>query len=399
VKKIKVLDTFSGVGGFSLALEKSIGKENIERIWFSEIDKFSKEVYLNHFPNTPDLGDITKLDIKNLPDFDLLTGGFPCQDVSVAWKQNLEGWRTVLVEYLLQILEVKKPKYFIFENVRGLLGKKFKTFFDSIIKRIYEAWYNINYEILNTKDFWLPQNRERVFIVWVHGKYNNYFSFPEKQELKTFLTDILETEVEEKFYMTSEQYNKLTYESLKRIYEKIAPTLDTAQGWHRQPKIIASRGRYNKDGSTSQNLEARSDNLTNTLTSVEKDNLVCDDVRSREFKKSWFKNISPTLMARDYKAPKQVIKDLEIRKLTPVEYERLQGFPDGWSTKIVSNTQAYKQMGNAISVPVVEHIFDNLLKTEDSIENQVEKIKNVFRETGFTIWEFIDHIIKINKWE
>lgn len=202
---IKVLDTFAGVGGFSLALEKAIWKENIEHIWFSEIDKFAKEVYKNHFQEVPDLWDITKINISELPKFDLLTGGLPCQDVSVAWKQNLEGWRTVLVEYLLKILEEK------------------------------------------------------------------------------------------------------------------------------QPKIMASRGRYNKDGSTSQNLEARKDDLTNTLTSVEKDNILLE-------------------------------KKEVIRKLTPTEYERLQGFPDGWSTKYVSNTQAYKQMGNAISVPVVENIFINLFK-------------------------------------
>ena len=154
---IKILDTFAWVGWFHLALEQSIWKENIECIWFSEIDKFAKQVYQEHFPKSPDLWDITKIDIEALPDFDLLTWWFPCQDVSVAWKQSLEWWRTILVEHLLRMLEIKKPKYFIFENVKGLMSKKFDTFRDSIFERISQAWYNYTYKVLNTKDFSLPK--------------------------------------------------------------------------------------------------------------------------------------------------------------------------------------------------------------------------------------------------
>ena len=104
---IKILDTFSWIWWFHLALEKAIWKEKVECIWFSEIDKFAKQVYLKHFPNTKDLWDISKIDIDSLEDFDLLTWWFPCQDVSVAWKQDIGWWRTILVEYLLQILEKK----------------------------------------------------------------------------------------------------------------------------------------------------------------------------------------------------------------------------------------------------------------------------------------------------
>ncbi len=160
MRKIKHLDCFAGVWWFHLALEQSIGKENIELIWYSEIDKFAKQVYNEKFPNNKDLWDITKIDIDNLEDFDLLTGWFPCQDVSVAWQQSLEWWKTILVEYLLQILEKKQPKYFVFENVKWFMGKKFDEFRKSIFSRIANAWYCYNYKVLNT------QNRERVFIVW-----------------------------------------------------------------------------------------------------------------------------------------------------------------------------------------------------------------------------------------
>lgn len=160
------MDCFSWVGWFHLALEQSIWKENVNCIGYCEIDKFAKQVYEKRFPGSKDLWDITKLDINNLEDFDLLTWWFPCQDVSVAWKQSLNWWRTVLVEYLLQILEKKQPKYFVFENVKGLMSKKFDTFRESIFDRIRDAWYLLAYDLLNTKDFGLPQNRCRIFIIW-----------------------------------------------------------------------------------------------------------------------------------------------------------------------------------------------------------------------------------------
>ena len=151
--KIKILDTFTGVAGFSLALEQELGRENVEHIGFSEIEKDAEKILKVRYPEVKNYGDITKIDIKNLPDFNLLTGGFPCQDVSVSGKQTLEGGRTILVEYLLRILEEKQPENFIFENVKALTGKKWKVFFNSIITRIQEAGYNLEYKVLDTKEF------------------------------------------------------------------------------------------------------------------------------------------------------------------------------------------------------------------------------------------------------
>ena len=376
--KIKHFDTFAGAGWFSLALQQAIWEENIETIWFSEIDKFAIQTYEKNFPWVPNLWSISEIDIDKLEYFDLLTGWFPCQDVSVAGKQNLDWWRTVLVEYLLQILEKKQPKYFVFENVKGLMGKKFTNFRESIIGRILLAWYSYKLQVLNTKDFWLPQNRERVFIVGTNNpNWVDWFDFPKWEELTTFLKDILEDEVEDKFFLTAEQIKWLAkYDSNSRVYNTwwIAPNLNTCWGGHRQVKVSYSP-------------------------------------RTREFWTTWWRDISPALSARDYKDPKYlciknatkkwyleakewdgiildnpnsktkrgrvkewmswtltcawsdwvITKNLWIRKLTPTEYERLQGFPGGWGLPC-SNSQRYKQMWNAISVPVVKEIFKNLLK-------------------------------------
>lgn len=374
---MKILDTFSGVWWFHLALQQSIWKENVECIWFCEIDKYAKQVYQEHFPESPDLWDITKLDIDNLENFDLLTWWFPCQDVSVAWKQDLDGGRTVLVEYLLQILEKKKPKYFIFENVKGLMSKKFDKFRESIFDRIFMAWYRFQYKVLNTKDFWLPQNRERVFIVWELEDltkeidyFQKEFTFPQWQELTVLLKDMLEEEVDEKYYLSEKQVewvlnckfnvskgiddinwvsrtlraamwmwgwtvpcikqlNNPTH-SNNRVYwtEWISPTLNTMQWWHRQPKIITN---------INPSWKGMNGNIYRSDTE------------------------SPTLTTNKGEGIKIMTEEFKIRKLTPTECARLQWFPDTWSTEFVSNSQAYKQMWNAVSVPVVKAIFDKLL--------------------------------------
>ena len=359
--KLKLLDTFAWVGGFHLALEQSVGKENIECIGYSEIDKFAKQVYENNFPWTKDLGSITEIDIDNLEDFDLLTGWFPCQDVSVAWKQNLDWWRTILVEYLLQILEKKQPKYFIFENVKWLMWKKFKEFRESIFDRIQKAWYYFSYEILNTKNFWLPQNRERVFIVWFRMDWCPYawFDFPKWQELTTFLKDVLEEEVDEKYYLSEKAWKSLQkYESNARICWDICSTLNTMQWWHRQPKIKVEikatfwHTVYNIDWISPTTMDNHWDwvrikekNIrVNEFSKFNQDNIFC-----------WKDYIVPTLTAWDgWNRPKTYI-----RKLTPTECCRLQWFPDDWNSN-VSNSQRYKQMWNAISIPVVKAIFNKI---------------------------------------
>ncbi len=329
MSKIRLLDTFAWVGGFHLALEQSIWKENVECVGFSEIDKFATQVYKERFPDSPELGSITDLDIQALPAFDLLTWGFPCQDVSVAWKQSLEWWRTVLVEYLLQILEKKQPKYFVFENVKGLMSKKFDEFRESIFDRIEKAGYWFTYKVLNTKNFWLPQNRERVFIVWELARTTWHFQFPKWKELTTFLKDVLEEEVDEKYYLTEKQLKSIkdsTFIQKSTIIQKdICWTLMARD--YKDPKCVEIKKMNNPKHSN------------NRIYNIE-----------------W---ISPTLNTCWW-GNRQVKIWPQFRKLTPTEYTRLQWFPDWWSTDYVSNSQSYKQMWNAISVPVVKAIFDNL---------------------------------------
>jgi len=301
MKKIKILDAFAGVGGFHLAFKNVIWEENLKCVWFSEIDRWAEQTYLKNFPWTNILWDISKINIDNLPNFDVLTGWFPCQDVSVAWKRDLVWWRTILVEYLLRILEQKQPNCFIFENVRGLLSNKFKEFFESIIKRAEDAWYNVSYKLMDTKKhWWLAQSRPRVYIVWIKKTINKEYVFPNEIEIEKKLWDVVKNWVDIKYYYPDKK--------LKKLIDFWA----TNSFWGR--------------------------------------------IQTKDY--HWAILASYWIWAWNWWA---VVDEFWIRILTENEAEYLQGFPTNW-TEWVSMRNRYKQIGNAITVKLAERIIYNLVE-------------------------------------
>ena len=320
---MKVLSLFTGIGAFEKALT-NIGID-YELVGFSEIDKYAIKSYcaIHNVNESLNLGDITKIEKEKLPRFiDLITHGSPCQDFSVAGLQAGgdigSKTRSSLMWNTVDIVEWCLPKYVIWENVKNLLSKKHRHNFDSYIEIMNKLGYNSYYQVLNAKDYGIPQNRERVYTISIRKDIDKgNFIFPEKQELKIRLKDVLEDNVEEKYYLSEEVASKYVQskenntnvtgnlvmdkwqDSMKRIYdiEKYSPAINTMQGGNLEPKIIIN-GR--------------------------------------------------------------------IRKLTPKECWRLMGFSDKDFEKAAnvptSNTQLYKQAGNSIVVPVLEKIFLNLLK-------------------------------------
>lgn len=159
---MKHFDLFSGYGGFKIAAQNN----GFETIGFSEIDKYATAVLKNKWPNIKNYGDITKIDWSKVPDFDLLTGGSPCQDLSIAGKRaGLNGSRSGLFYEYIRAVKEKKPKYFIWENVKGALSSQNGWDFAAVLNEMAETGYNLWWQILNAKDFNIPQNRERIFIV------------------------------------------------------------------------------------------------------------------------------------------------------------------------------------------------------------------------------------------
>lgn len=207
---MRVLSLFSGIGAFEKAL-KNRGM-SFELVGFSEIDKFAPKSYcaIHGVDESMNLGDITKIDETTLPkDIDLITYGFPCQDISLAGKQkgffNEDGTQTRsgLFFEALRIIKYTQSRVAIAENVKNLTGKKFKEQFEIVLDSLDEAGYNNYWKVLNAKDFGIPQNRERVFIVSIRKDIDDgKFTFPEGFPLELRLKDLLDDEVDEKYYLS-----------------------------------------------------------------------------------------------------------------------------------------------------------------------------------------------------
>lgn len=209
-RKIKLLSLFTGIGAFEKALNK-LGI-SYDLIGFSEIDKFAIKSYcaIHGIDPSLNLGDVAYINEKTLPkDIDLITYGFPCQDISVSGKQkglfDKDGklTRSGLFFDALRIIEGTRPKVAIAENVKNLVGSKFKKQFELILESLDSAGYNSYWKVLNAKDFGIPQNRERVFIVSIRKDIDDgHFKFSSGGGLQLRLKDILESDVDEKFYLT-----------------------------------------------------------------------------------------------------------------------------------------------------------------------------------------------------
>ena len=291
---MKAIDLFAGVGGFRLGLERA----GIEVIWSNEFDKYAAQTYNKNFEkkgHKVDERSITDINTNEIPRHDILTAGFPCQAFSIAGKRKgFEEIRGTLFFDIARILTDKRPKYFILENVRGLLNHDGGKTFATILRVCAKIGYDCQWQVLNSKDFGVPQNRERIFIIGHLRKIARSKIFPIKQS---------QSDIDARN---------------EKGQNRIADTITT---------------RY--AGRNARGTHIR--RLNNPVHSY------------------------PTLKAQSHEHEPMVSKDQLIRRLTPLECERLQGFPDNW-TKGVSDTQRYKQMGNAVTVNVVEAIARKLIK-------------------------------------
>lgn len=205
---LKVLSLFSGIGAFEKALENLGIKHEI--LGYCEIDKYASKAYsiIHDIPESKNLIDVTKVDILDIEDtVDLITYGFPCQDISNAGKQkgfvDEKGHRTRsgLFFEALRIIDDYRPKFAIAENVKALTSKKFKEEFETVLESLNEVGYNNYWAVLNAKDYGIPQNRERVFIISIRKDIDKGFTFPDPISLTVRLKDMLENNVSEKYYL------------------------------------------------------------------------------------------------------------------------------------------------------------------------------------------------------
>lgn len=205
---LRVFEAFAGYGSQAMALER-IKKYDpnfeFEVVGISEIDKYALQAYEAVHGHCPNYGDISVIDWNNVPDFDLFTYSFPCTDISNAGLQKgLEegsGTRSGLLWECRKAIETKRPKYLLMENVKALVGKKFKPEFEKWLAELEAYGYTSYYQVLNAKDYGVPQNRERVFCVSILGEHE-FYTFPNPVELDQRLKDVLEPTVDDKFVLS-----------------------------------------------------------------------------------------------------------------------------------------------------------------------------------------------------
>ena len=299
---MRILSLFCGCGG----LDKGFDEAGYNIVWANDFDKYAVETYKANFGDNVIFGDINEIELNSLPEFDVLIGGFPCQPFSMMGaEKGFEDTRGTLFFRIAEIIKYKidqgrKPRVVILENVRSLRthdkGKTFRT-----IKRVLEK--ELNYKVfdtvLNTADYGIPQTRNRTYIVcFANDKAN--FEFPDKQELNLTLQDLLENDVDDKYFLS----------------ERILPTIlsDGTGGYKAKSEIDLKIARP----------------LCATMAKMHR---ACQD--------------------------NYVTQNNRVRRLTPRECARLQGFPEDFIIP-VSDSQAYKQFGNAVTVNVSRAVAEQV---------------------------------------
>lgn len=381
---IKYLSLFSGIGAFEKALTNL--KIPYELINYCDIDKYASKSYslIHGIPEDKNLWDITKIDETTLPkDIDLITYGFPCQDISLAGKQkglfdNGEKTRSGLFFDALRIIEETKPKYTIAENVKNLVSKKFRLQFMLVLKSLEKAGYNNYWKVLNAKDYGIPQNRERVFIVSIRKDTDKGFTFPNPLELSSDVSTYLEKDVDQSYFISDRMIDYISAQGTKsyknsdcKINCSIARPLTTSVGKR------ASTTNYVCDELPNDfdlRLLIREATKKGYVEAYVGDtvNLAYPSSKTRRGRVG--KGVAQTLTTSDQQGI--VVDNLKIRYFTPKERFRLMGFDDEDYEKVkddISVTQLRKQTGNSIVVNVLMEIFKNLCMEEqdDKYTDQV----------------------------
>lgn len=331
----KFIDLFAGIGGFRIGGQNNNGK----CVFSSEWDKFAQQTYKSNFGEFP-FGDITKIEADAIPNHDVLFAGFPCQPFSYSGRN--EGFkdktRGTLFFDILRILEAKKPKMFLLENVKGLKshnkGKTLETIIDSLTK----LGYQLHWEILKSTDFGLPQKRERWYCVGSLNKID--FEFPKKEKEQVTLRSIIDkNEDSENLKLTEFELKRINYHfrNVKDDYQRVE---------HDSSKYepTTKKGRHGVFSYQKPDGSLRFHVGDHAKTQIQEAFYCTLDT------------YSPTIIAN--RVPK--LWDIG-RKLSVLEAQRLQGFPDKYGFP-VSDNQAYKQLGNSVSVPVINLIINEMTK-------------------------------------
>lgn len=305
---MKFYDLFAGIGGFRLGLERC----GFECVGSCEIDKYAKEIYKKNFGDYPEERDIREMDASKLPDFDILTAGFPCQSFSIAGKRmGFNDTRVTLFFEIARIAAEKRPEILFLENVKGLLNHNRGRTFGTIINTLYELGYDVEWQVINGKYF-VPQNRERVFIIGHNREKSFRKIFPIIKSNQRYDESQIQKQEKRKWFR-SEDYSN---------------TLDTGCGKSGGTRTVIA-------------IPINSSNINSNGRKIKTNN-----------------EISFTL---DTSNNTGVYDGYNYRRFSPLECERLMGFPDKW-TELggISDTQRYKMLGNSVIPQIIEMLGNSI---------------------------------------
>lgn len=346
IAKLKCIDLFAGVGGIRLGFEQAAKDFNIdtECVFTSEIDDWACKTYRKNFPldKHDPKSDVTQVDEKSLPDFDVLLAGFPCQAFSIAGKRGgFEDTRGTLFFDVARIIKEKRPKAFLLENVKGLTNHKGGKTLEVIINTLKDdLGYNVFYKILNAKDYGLAQMRERIYIVGFRndcGGGGFTYPSPVPDAERKVIRDIMEENPVDATYYLSTGY----IECMK-----------------------AHKARHQAKGH-GFGYEIRSlDDIAGTI--------VCGGMGKE---RNLIVDPRQTYLPPSTRIKGEYNKE-GLRKMTPKEWERLQGFPDDWTAGL-ANVHRYKQMGNSVAVPVIKAVSAKIIE-ELNNPTPVKKERTLF---------------------
>lgn len=411
--RIGVCSLFSGIGGFETGIFQSYGQENVNVVFASEIDKYATQSYEILYEHQP-FGDITKVSEKDIPDHDLLVAGFPCQSFSISGRRlGFSDTRGTLFFEIARIAKVKKPKILFLENVKGLVNHDKGRTLNAILEVLSDIGYRVDFRIMNSKFFFVPQSRERIYIVavrndlvknenWTLSKKINLetkakkkmmdnssistfnFDFPKEEKVIYKIEHILEENVDEKYYLSEEKTKRLI-ENLENRHKGITGKfLIDDQGRVNKklkPLEISPTIRREMHGNEPRVVEPIVNSILQIEPSIQIEPSMQTepsmqmvgllDMKGNESIRRVYAidGLAPTLttMGGGHREPKIAVSDekggvirYRIRKLTPLECFRLQHFPDSYYYKLrengLSDTQLYKMAGNAVTTSVIASI-------------------------------------------
>ena len=365
--EVNYIDLFSGIGGFSLGFKRAGVK--IDKHYASEIDKYARSIYARQFPESIQLGDVTGIG-NDLGEIDLITGGFPCQTFSIAGKR--EGFADIRGTLFFEIVRLAghyKPRYMVLENVKGLLSHDSGNTIRVILDELRRLDYFTQLLVLNTKDFDVPQNRERCFFICsAPGECR-----PEILRIRERKTEIDFSSncIDANYYKGIDNHGQRTCvgtlrthkdgEGFREMQSGICPTIPargredgSGQPIIAIPCLSPDRVEKRQNG---RRFKENGDPMF-TLTAQDRHGIL---QLGRGYNKGGVKEICPTMTKNSFEHNNFLVNDLNIRRLTPIECERLQAFPDDWTKygkdgELISDSQRYKTLGNSVTVKVIEEI-------------------------------------------